>query len=170
MTILYQSNTGYSRQYAEMLGRATKLHVYDLDEAAEKLESGAQVVFLGGLMAGHIHGIDRAVKRYKVKAACAVGMKPPGKGVLAELSKANYVPDAPIFYLQGGYDPKKVGWLKRRMVNMATKSMRENLQQKPNRTAQEQAQLDMLLHGGSFVAYENLSSVIHWMQENLERF
>ena len=53
-----------------------------------------------------------------------------GDKVLQDLARSNYVPNAPIFYLQGGWAPKKVGWLQRRMVGMATRGLRQSLQQK----------------------------------------
>ena len=92
-------------------------------------------------------------------------MSPASPQVLETLSKANYVPNAPIFYLQGGWAPKKVGWLKRRMVGMATRSIRESLQDKGGRrTAEEDQYLDFLIHGGSYVAFENLEAIQNWMR------
>ena len=161
MTIVYKSNTGFTRQYAEMLAKAEKLKVLEAAQALESLEPGAEVLYMGPLMSGHISGIDQAVKRFTVKGACAVGMTPPEQ--LSDLGRANYVPGAPVFYLHGGWDPKKVGWVKRRMVNMATKGMRERLAQKRDRTPQEQAQLDMLEQGGSMVAFQNLKPIQAWL-------
>ena len=115
MTIVYTSKTGFTREYAQMLGRAAGLPVCALDEATGKVGPGSDILYLGWLMAGHISGIDHAVKRFHVRAACGVGMTPPGDKVLQDLARSNYVPNAPIFYLQGGWAPKKVGWLQRRM-------------------------------------------------------
>lgn len=137
MTIVYTSKTGFTREYAQMLGRA----------------------------AGHISGIDHAVKRFHVRAACGVGMTPPGDKVLQDLARSNYVPNAPIFYLQGGWAPKKVGWLQRRMVGMATRGLRQSLQQKRERTPQEQWQMDLLLRGGSCVAFRNLTPLLEWLKK-----
>lgn len=165
MVIVYRSNTGFTREYAEMLAKAEKMKLFEAAEAEGKLAAGTEVLYMGPLMAGHIVGIDQAVKRYTVKAVCPVGMTPPDSPALASLSRANYLPGTPVFYLQGGYAPKKLSWLKRRMVNVATKSMRERLQDKGSRrTPQEQAQLDMLLKGGSFVAYQNLGAVREWLK------
>ena len=113
MTIVYTSKTGFTREYAQMLGRAAGLPVCALDEATGKVGPGSDILYLGWLMAGHISGIDHAVKRFHVRAACGVGMTPPGDKVLQDLARSNYVPNAPIFYLQGGWAPKKVGWLQR---------------------------------------------------------
>ena len=165
MVIIYRSNTGFTKEYAGMLGKAEKLKVCSITEAEDKIGPQEPVFFMGPLMAGHITGIDKAVKRYAVKGVCGVGMSPPSQQTLDALAKANYVPGAPIFYLQGGWAPKKVGWLKRRMVNMVTRSTREALQDKGSRrTPEENRYLDFLLHGGSYVAFENLEAIRDWMK------
>ena len=165
MVIVYRSSTGFTKEYAEMLAKAEKMKVCPLSEAQGKVGPGETVFFMGPLMAGHISGVDQAVKKFAVKGVCGVGMSPASQQTLDPLAKANYVPGAPIFYLQGGWAPKKVGWLKRRMVGMATRSMREALQNK-KRTPEEDKQLDFLLHGGSFVAFENLEAIREWIEEN----
>lgn len=167
MTIVYNSKTGHTRQYAQMLAKATKYKVYSLQEAQSSLPEKEPVLFLGWVMAGHISGIDQAVRRWDVRCAVGVGMSPAGKDVLATLSKANYVPNAPVFYLQGGWAPKKVGWFQRRAVNAVTRSTRKALLAKGKRTQQEQAYLDMLLKGGSFVEYQNLKPIQEWLEANV---
>lgn len=166
MTIVYNSKTGHTRQYAEMLAKAAKLKALPMDEAMAALPEQEPVLFLGWLMAGHISGIDQAVRRWDVKCAAGVGMSPAGKDVLATLAKANYVPGAPIFYLQGGWSPKQVGWFQRRAVNAVTRATRKALQAKSKRTEQEQAYLNMLLRGGSFVEYQNLKPLQDWLEQH----
>ena len=164
MVIVYRSNTGFTREYAEMLGKAEKMKVCSLSQAEGTVNE--PVFYMGPLMAGHIAGIDQAMKHFTVKGVCGVGMSPASPQVRGTLSKANYVPGAPIFYLQGGWAPKKVSWLKRRMVGMATKSIRESLRDKGSRrTPEENQYLDFLLHGGSFVAFEKLEAIREWMKE-----
>ena len=130
MVIVYQSHTGFTKEYAQMLGKAEKMKTYTLAEAERQLLSDAQVFYMGPLTAGHIGGLDRSMKRWKIQGVCGVGMSQPGEGTMASLRRSNYVGDAPLFYLQGGWAPKKVGWLKRRMVNMVTRSTRQSLEAK----------------------------------------
>lgn len=163
MVIVYQSNTGFTRQYAEMLGKAEFLKVYPLEQA--DLPQDTEVFYMGPLMAGRITGIDKAVKQFNVVGACGVGMSPPGRDVLNTMTKANFVPNAPLFYLQGGWAPKQVSWVQRQAVNMVTRSLRAQLEKKPDRTRMEQANLDMLKKGGSFVAFENLTTIRNWIKE-----
>ena len=140
MVIVYRSNTGFTREYAEMLGRAEKMKACPLSEAQGKVGPGESVFYMGPLMAGHISGIDQAVKKFAVKGVCGVGRSPASPPVL-------------------------VARLKRRMVGMATKSMRASLQDKGGRrTPEEDRQLDFLIHGGSFVAFENLETIRAWMK------
>ena len=163
MVIVYQSNTGFTQQYAEMLAKAEKLKLYSLDEA--QLSADTEVFYMGPLMAGRITGADRASRQFKVVGVCGVGMSPPGKDVLHTISKANATITVPMFYLQGGWAPKKVGFIQRRAVEMVTRSFRKTLQAKTKRTEYEQQNLDMLLKGGSFVAYKNLDTIRNWMKE-----
>lgn len=166
MTIVYQSKTGFTRQYAEMLSKAAGLKSYSLDEAVSALPKGEDVLFMGWLMASHISGIDRAVRLWTVKAACGVGMSPASDSVLTTMTKANYIPGAVLFYLPGGWAPKKVGWFQRRAVGMVTRSIRKTLREKGDkRTKQEQTYYDMLVKGGSLVEFRNLKSIQNWLAE-----
>lgn len=166
MTIVYNSKTGFTQQYAQMLAKARGLSVLSLDQARQELAHGAPVLFMGWLMAGHISGVDQAVRLWDVKCAVGVGMSPAGPEVLSTLSKANFVPNAPLFYLQGGWAPKKVGWFQRRMVGMVTRSIRKQLQAKSKRTQQEQQMLDLLVRGGSRVEFRNLKPIEQWLDAN----
>ena len=44
MVIVYQSNTGFTKQYAEMLAKAEKLKLYELDEA--ELSNDTEVFYM----------------------------------------------------------------------------------------------------------------------------
>ena len=70
--IVYTSNTGYTAEYARMLGESTGLPVYDLNAAAAQLKPGTEILYLGWLMAGAVKGYKAAAKRYRVCAVCGV--------------------------------------------------------------------------------------------------
>ena len=42
MDVVYCSHTGYTREYAQLLGRAERLRVYSLEEAKNQLEPGCR--------------------------------------------------------------------------------------------------------------------------------
>ena len=77
--IVYTSNTGSTERYAKLLGHETDLSVYSLEEAKKTLKSGAQIIYLGWIMAGGIQGYVDAARRFEIPMVCAVGMEPAGK-------------------------------------------------------------------------------------------
>ena len=164
MDVVYCSHTGYTREYAQLLGRAERLRVYSLEEARNQLEPGGQVFFFGPLMAGTVTGLKEARRRFDVLGVCGVGMSPPSPQVLETLARRNETGELPLFYLQGGWAPDRVGWLKRHMVQMVTRSIRRQLEEKgEGRTPEEQVQLEFLIRGGSFVRPEKLQPIRDWL-------
>lgn len=109
MVIVYQSHTGFTKEYAQMLGKAEKMKTYTLAEAERQLLSDAQVFYMGPLTAGHIGGLDRSMKRWKIQGVCGVGMSQPGEGTMASLRRSNYVGDAPCSTFRAAGLPKRWG-------------------------------------------------------------
>ena len=58
--IIYTTNTGSTERYAKLLAHETALPVYSLKEANKKLFSGAEVIYLGWIMAGSVKGYTAA--------------------------------------------------------------------------------------------------------------
>lgn len=76
--IIYTTNTGSTECYARLLAQKTGLPVYSLAEAKKRVFAGAEVIYLGWIMAGSVKGYAEAAKRYRVCAVCAVGMGQTG--------------------------------------------------------------------------------------------
>ena len=164
-SIVYTSNTGYTAEYARLLGEKTGLPVYSLDEAEQKLAAGNRVIYLGWLMAGKVQGYKKAAKRYKVQAVCGVGMGGNGSQ-LREVRKANAIPEkTPLFTLQGGFDINKLSGVYKLMMTIMVKTAGKGLAEKQDRTPDEDVMLEMLTRGGSRVSAENLAEVLAWVEK-----
>ena len=160
--IVYTSNTGYTAQYAGLLGKKTGLPVYSLTEAGAKLPAGNCVIYLGWLMAGKVQGYAKAAKRYRIAAVCGVGMGATGSQ-LADVRKANSLgEDLPLFTLQGGFDMSKLKGIYKLMMLVMAKTVGKSLAAKQDRTAEEDQMLYLLTQGGSCVSEENLQPVLDW--------
>lgn len=158
--ILYVSNTGSTERYARLLGEKTGLPGYPLDKA--QIPDGAEIIFMGWVMASGVQGYRKAAKRYRVKALCGVCMAATGSQI-EDLRKANSLgDDMPVFTLQGGFDIKKLHGIYRFMMNVMSKTVGKTLQQKQDRTPEEDDMLDMLLHGGDRVDEKNLAALLDW--------
>ena len=76
--IIYTTNTGSTEQYAKLLAQKTGLPAYSFAEAKKQILAGAEVVYLGWIMAGSVKGYAAAAKHYRVCAVCGVGMGQTG--------------------------------------------------------------------------------------------
>ena len=163
---VYTSNTGSTEQYARLLGQETGLPVRSLAEAKNALKSGAQILYLGWVMAGGIQGYADAARLYRIPMVCAVGMEPAGKE--QELREKNGIPqDAALYALQGGYSPDRLRGIQKLMMRMITGSMAKKLAAKADRTPEEDDLLELMQHGGSRVSLEKLAAPIQWCREHL---
>ena len=164
-SIVYTSNTGYTAEYARLLGEKTGLPVYSLAQAQQKLAAGNRVIYLGWLMAGKVQGYKKAAKRYKVQAVCGVGMGGTGSQ-LQEVRKANAIPEkTPLFTLQGGFDIQKLSGVYKLMMTIMVRTAGKGLAEKQNRTPDEDVMLEMLTQGGSRVSADNLAEVLAGVEQ-----
>lgn len=164
--IVYTSNTGYTRQYAELLGGETGLPVYSLDDAKKEVQPNQTVIYLGWLMAGRIKGYSKAAKLFKIAAVCGVGMGASGSQI-EDIRKANALPESlTLFTLQGGFDLQKLRGIYKFMMTVMAKTVGKGLAEKKDRTPDEDEMLDLLTKGGSRVSKENLQTVLNWLRES----
>ena len=160
--IIYTTNTGSTERYAKLLAQKTGLPAYSLAEAKKQVFAGAEVIYLGWIMAGSVKGYAEAAKRYRVRAVCAVGIGQTGTQADSVRKKSAVPADIPLFTLQGNFDVKKLHGIYRPMMEIMVKTAGKGLAEKKDRTPDEDDMLDMMLHGGERVKAENLSAVFDW--------
>lgn len=162
--IVYTSNTGFTAQYARMLGERTGWRVCSLDEAWSALAQGTPVLYLGWLMAGQVKGLKKAQKRFEICAVCGVCMGETGSQI-EDVRKVNALgAELDVFTLQGGFDMKRLHGVYRFMMTVMAGTLGKRLSQKPDLSAQEETMLRLLKQGGSCVSEENLSGVLAWCE------
>ena len=165
--IIFTSNTGHTQEYAQMLGEELGLPCYDLKQAKSNLPSGVDVIYLGWIMAGNVQGLKKALRRYSVKAVCAVGMSGNDKQLEEIYDKYMFLEDTPIFYLQGGLEYQKLKGVYKFMMSTVIKMMGKKLEAKEEKTQEEQDMLDLIVNGKSMVSKEKLSEVLAYLKENM---
>lgn len=151
--VIYESNTGFTRRYAQLLAQKLGIPCHCLKDAKKQAAKGADVIYLGWVFANQICGYKKAKKRWNVRAVAACGMNPESEKYTEILTETNK-PECPLFYLQGGIDPTALKGLKRKLIKMVCENLvREN---KP-----ENAELiKIMTEGGDFVSEENLAGLI----------
>lgn len=166
--IVYTTNTGSTKRYAELLARETGLPAYSMAEAERSVPTGAEIIYLGWIMAGSVKGYA-AAKRWSVRAVCAVGMGRTGTQTDSVRKKSAIPASIPVFTLQGNFDVKKLRGVYRLMMELMVKTAGKSLAAKPDRTPEEDDMLDMMLHSGQRVGIENLRAVLDWYGAQKER-
>lgn len=160
--IVYTSNTGFTAEYASLLGGETGMPVYSMEEAEKRLPPHSPILYMGWLAAGKVQGYDKAVTKFNPQALCAVGMGKSGSQ-LEDVKKANNLPEGlPLFTLQGGFDLKKLRGVYRLMMLVMSKTVAKKLAAKTDPTPDESDMLELFQNGGSRVSLENLKPVLEW--------
>ena len=163
--IVYTSNTGSSKAYAEMLGAKIALPVYAWDDAVKTLDAGTGILYIGWLMAGTVVNLAKAQKKYTVRAVCAVGLTASGE-MLQNVRTRNKLPaDLPLFLAQGAYDRKKLQGMYRFAMGIVGAALEKKISAIDDRGAEEERILTMLREGGSGVHEDYLAPLLAWYHE-----
>ena len=161
--IVYTSNAGHSKEYAEIIASETGLKAYELSEAKSALEKGATILYIGWVMGSGIKGYKKAIKQFRVAGLCAVGMTPQGARD-EEFKEKNNVPDGrKFFYLQGGFEMDKVSGMDKTIMKAVSKKMRDSFGDKEEKTEGELDVLEQINEGANRVSKDKAQVVIDWI-------
>lgn len=110
---------------------------YSMKEAEKKVKPGAEIIYMGWIMAGKVKGYPEAARKYNIKAVCGVGMGQTGTQ-LTEVRAKNKIPQRiPLFTLQGTFDIRKLHGVYKMMMNVMVKTAGKALADKSDRTSEE---------------------------------
>ncbi len=159
--IVYTSQTGHTKKYAQLLGEKTGLPVYQLGVDNKKLEKYSDIIYLGWLFVSGVKGYKKAKRLYNIKAVCAVGLCDTGS-MLEQVRKAIKLPNRiPLFTVQGGMDKSKLTGINKFMIDMLIKMMEE----KDDKTQDELRMIELLHNDKDYVCLENLNEILNWYNE-----
>ncbi|HOP11869.1 MAG TPA: flavodoxin domain-containing protein [Oscillospiraceae bacterium] len=161
--IIFTSNTGYTRKYAQILSQKTGFPAYELSQSKALLSELDEVVYMGWVMAGSVKGYKAAAKHYKIIAVCPVGMAPNDDGLGKQALEDFKQIGVPVFYLQGGFDMKKLRGMNKLMMKLMKNVLVKQINNKPDKTPEDDEMLKALDDGADFVKEENLTSVIDFI-------
>lgn len=154
--IIYETNSGSTRKYAQILADKLGVKAYSLKEAQKAVPRGEECAFLGWVFANKIQGLPKASKLWKLDCVAAVGMNAQGEKYTQILTEANK-PEVPLFYLRGGLDFSKLKWLQRKLLQ----AIRSDLE-KQNKPGTEEM-IRILRDGCDFVSEDNLTELLAFL-------
>jgi hypothetical protein len=162
--IVFESKTGFTKKYAQILSKKMNVPCYSQEEAKSKLSQGDEIIFLGWIFASMVKGYKSAAKRYKIKAVGAVGMGDSSQEIIDKLIQSNNLGDTKLFYLQGGFNIEKLKGMNKLLMKMMTSSVKKSLEKKDEKTNKDIESLKRLENGCDFVCEENLSPIINYIK------
>ena len=114
-SIIYRSNYGSTRRYAELLSKAVGVPASPLQSAGA---SDGEIFYMGCVMDGRIRGYACAAARFKIAGVCAVGLEEKRADTVFELRRNTGIADGRIrvFYARGAFDKDKLNPVHRLML------------------------------------------------------
>ena len=157
--IVYKSKTGHTKEYAEILSKKLNIPYYEIKEAKTKLNKEDEIAYLGWVCATKIVGLNKALKKYKVKCCGVVGAYPKIEENIQNIKNANNV-KIPLFYMQGGIDYTKLNKVFSKLLQTIGKAMKES-----NENIDKEV-IEMFEKGKSFVYEENAKEIIEYIKNS----
>lgn len=159
MAIVYESKTGFTRKYADMLAARTGLMVFHTSEVS-KIKPDEEIVFLGWIKAGKIQGLDR-IRKYNVIAVCGSGTARDAEPDTETVIKRNRIEGIPFFYLRGGCLPmKQLKGTDRILLSVFLKILKH----RKNKDERTEESIRIIENGFDGVREENLEPLLEWMK------
>ena len=133
--VVFKSGTGFTAKYAEWIAEELGCEAIELKKAKKiDFEKYDEVIYGGWIMANMISGYGK-IRDLNLKKVIvfAVGMSVPSEEVVEKIVEQNKLQREGFFYFEGGYNPEKVGFFKKKMMNMIKKSV----EKKEEKTAED---------------------------------
>lgn len=159
--VIYQSETGFTAQYAVWIAEELQCQAEELKKIKLKeLEEYDLVVYGGWIFANTISGYEEIQKlNLKNLVVFGVGMSPSKKEVVEKILEQNGLKGSPFFYFEGGYRPGKLGLVKRMMMSM----IRKSIEKKEEKTEEDLYMLETF-RGADHTDRESIKELIQLCQ------
>lgn len=128
--IFYKTNTGHSKEYAELLGpRISCSEIYPLNKFnLKKIKDVKNIIFIGPIRNNVVQGLAKFLKKYdefkdKNIYICAVGIKPndaQNKESVIVANALNYY-HVRLYILRGGFDISRFSKVKQFFIKLIVK-------------------------------------------------
>lgn len=160
--IVYATNTGTAKKYAQLLSEKTGIEAYNVSEIAG-IPEDSQVIFLGWVMAGVIQGLAQVREKFpELYAVCPVGMFRTEKSD-EELKKKNDI-NEPMFFLRGDFHIDRLKGMYKMMMGMMMKMMKAKVKELEPEKGEKV--LEIFEKGLDGFSEDNLSEILGWLENN----
>ena len=159
--VVYQSSTGFTKKYAEWISQELKCEIKSIKEVSQQEVLEQDMIIYGGwLMGNMIIDLDK-IKQLSPKSLVvfAVGASQNTEKLKTQISEQNHLGEIPLFYMQGGINFEKLGFLKKCILKMVRKS----ISKKENKTEEDIYMEKMLNSSSDKTDVNNIKSLVEYL-------
>lgn len=121
--VIYESNTGFTQQYAQWIAEALGCAIKPVKSVSvQDLNGIDKVIFGGWIMGNNIVGLEKMKKLAVPAVVFAVGASEQGEETEAAIRGQNRLGDSEFYYFQGGFRFDQLGFVQRSMLIMVKKA------------------------------------------------
>ena len=174
--IVYGSNYGTTKQYANELSRRTNMKVISFKKVNQQINDYDNIIYLGALYAGGVLGMSKTLKKLnnilnKKIIIVTVGLSDPTdevnknnirNNIKNQISKEVFE-KAKIFHLRGGIDYSKLNFAHKTMMKLLYNAVK-NLP-KEKLTAEDRAMIETYNKNVNFIDFSSLDEIISETQK-----
>lgn len=167
--IIYTSNAGHTKRYAEMSAEKLGIPAYSLKEAKKEVKKKSDVIYMTWIKKGKLVDLKKARSKYNLKAICGVGMSSPGKTTVAAIQTKNKINalKEKVFYMQGGFDMSKLSGVNKIMMTALQKSL-NTVAENRGLPVDQKEMLNMLNNPKDNVKTNNIKELYSWYNREMK--
>lgn len=172
--IIYGTQYGAAKKYAEELSRRTEIPCVSYEEV-EDINIYNTIVYIGSLYAGGVQGMKKTMAKYdagsdKKLIVVTVGLADPAdkentdhiKGGVKKQLPAGVYEKAAVLHLRGAIDYTRLSFKHKTMMGLLVRKAKNLPEEKKN--AEVRAMIETYNQVVDFIDFESLSSIIDEMK------
>jgi menaquinone-dependent protoporphyrinogen IX oxidase len=167
--VVYKSKSGYTQKYAQWIAEELSADILESSKASVRnMKEYDTVIYGGGVYANSISGvklITRNLKQLKDKniVVFATGLTSPEDKGVNEITNKNFTPEQlkhiRFFYLRGGFDFNKLGFLYKTVMKQFTK-----MNSKKEQNEDEKALADACQNPVDYTNRDNIRALVEYVK------
>lgn len=173
--IIFNSHTGFTEAYADLLSKTLDCpSIPSKKLPSADLSKYDTLIYGGGVRASKISGFNKALQSFRkypdkkviIFAVGGNGLSEENTQILKEKNLDENNVDYPFFYMQGGFDPNKLNFALKAMLNGVAKSIKKKEASDPNSLTREDKEfLDFFQEAHNDVNQANTKALVDYISQ-----
>ena len=160
IAIVYNSETGYTKKYAEMLSECISLPMFNIEDAKKLLRKGSEIIFMSWVKNGKLQNYNQVSKYFKIKMVAIDGLDNLTDNQKIFFKGQNNIDCNKLYFLKGGIDLGKLSYINRQKLESYTKKLKEKYLKTGNVSTEDYEFVEMCEKGGSYINIKYLKDMV----------